>query len=323
MNDPVPVNDSTLARAAAVIREGGLVGFPTETVYGLGANAMDATAVAGIFAVKQRPRFDPIIVHLADVSQLEQLVTGVPELARDLVDHFWPGPLTLVLPRNGNVPDIVTAGLPSVAIRLPGHPVAQRLITEAGCPIAAPSANRFGSLSPTTAGHVSEQLGDGVDMILDAGPCRVGVESTVVDLAGATPRLLRPGGLSREDLEAVVGPIEQHVAQPADDTAPKSPGLLSRHYAPRTPLSIAENLESLPAGRLGLLTLQAPANPDPFDVVETLSESGDTIEAATGFFAALHRLDSAGLERIIALPFPEAGLGLALNDRLRRAASAV
>ena len=323
MNEPVLVNDETLAHAASVIRSGGLVGFPTETVYGLGANALDARAVAGIFAAKGRPRFDPLIVHLTDTSTLVHLVTNVPAVAEKLIDHFWPGPLTLVFPRSEHVPDIVTAGLPTVAIRLPAHPVAQQLILGAGCPIAAPSANRFGSLSPTTATHVSQQLGDVVDLILDAGPCQVGVESTVLDVSGATPRLLRPGGLSREDLEAVAGPIQHQAAHPVDDTAPVSPGLLSRHYAPRTPLSIAEHLESLPPGRLGLLTLQTPVNVAAFETVEALSESGDTVEAAAGFFAALHRLDTAGLERIIALPFPEAGLGLALNDRLRRAAATV
>jgi len=305
------------------LRRGGLVAFPTETVYGLGANAYDSRAVARIFDVKGRPRLDPIIVHVADVSWLRRVVAEVPKLARELAERFWPGPLTLVLPKKKSIPDIVTAGLKTCGVRAPDHPLAQKLLRRADVPIAAPSANRFGQLSPTRAEHVRAQLGDRIDLILDGGPCRIGVESTVLELTGDRPCLLRPGGVTLEELEKVAGPIE--VAQ--TDAAgphipPSSPGQFPQHYAPRTPLIVLDRLEQLPAGqRVGLITLGPVEPPRPVEAVEVLSQRSDLVEAAANFFAALHRLDASDLDLICALPFPDQGLGRALNDRLRRAAA--
>ncbi len=307
-----------LAEAAVILRNGGTVAFPTETVYGLGANALDPRAVARVFEIKQRPRFDPLIVHVPSVAQGQQVVREWPDTARELVQRFWPGPLTLVLPKGDVIPDIVTAGLPTVALRMPAHPLALALIAEAGVPVAAPSANRFGSISPTTSDHVRAQLGGAVDLVLDGGPCQVGVESTVVGLAGDGPVLLRAGGTPVEEIEQVVGPVQR---SGADLARPTSPGQYPRHYAPRTPLSVCADWHDLPlAGRSGLLTLGPPTMAGPFEAVEVLSERGDVREAAANLFAALHRLDALGLDRIVAVRVPDAGLGLAINDRLRRAA---
>ncbi len=311
-------------RAAALIRGGGVVAFGTETVYGLGANAFDASAVARVFDVKARPRLDPLIVHVAERGDLERLTTHIPATAERLAEHFWPGPLTLVLQKSDDVPDLVTAGLPTVAVRVPDHQLARQLIVLAGVPIAAPSANRFGEVSPTTAAHVSQQLGDRIDYILDGGPCGVGVESTVLHLAGDHPLLLRPGGVTQEEIESVIGPVQRPVAAASDPSGPQmSPGLLSRHYAPRTPLRIIADLSDVPPEPCtGLLTLRPVTASERFAAVEVLSEQGDLREAAANFYAAVRRLDDRGLKRIMALPFPEEGLGRALNDRLRRAACA-
>jgi len=240
MSDPP---STEIDRAAEVLRRGGLVAFPTETVYGLGADATNAEAVARLFAAKDRPRFDPVIVHLAAPEDLEPLVTAIPPVARTLIERFWPGPLTLVLPKTESVPDIVTAGRPTVAVRMPDHALALSLIAAAGRPIAAPSANRFGRLSPTRAEHVAEQLGDRVELILDDGPCQVGIESTVLDLAGPGPRLLRPGATTLEALNEIIGPVDVHPGT-AQDEPLASPGMLPRHYAPRTPLELVDDVES-------------------------------------------------------------------------------
>jgi L-threonylcarbamoyladenylate synthase len=313
------ISDSLLERAAQTIREGGLVSFPTETVYGLGANALDAVAVAGIFEIKRRPRFDPLIVHIAAVDELSQLVVAIPQPARELIRQFWPGPLSLVLPKRPSVPDIVTAGLAQVAVRCPAHEVARALIEAAGVPIAAPSANRFGCVSPTTAEHVREQFGDELEIILDAGPCDIGVESTVISFAESQPMLLRPGGVTLEEIEGVVGPV---AIGPTDDVHPASPGQLSRHYAPSTPLVISDQPLTLPPNqRYGLLTLQPADDSERFAAIEVLSASGSMREAASNLFAALRRLDAAKLHGIVARPVPEVGLGRAIMDRLRRAAA--
>ncbi|MGH7126920.1 MAG: L-threonylcarbamoyladenylate synthase [Planctomycetaceae bacterium] len=319
---PCPLG-TDVPRAATILRSGGLVAFATETVYGLGVNALDPAAVAQVFAVKERPRFDPLIVHVADVAWLERLTTRVPPVARALTERFWPGPLTLVLPKTEIVPGLVTAGLPTVAVRVPDHPLALDLLRECALPLAAPSANPFGRISPTRAEHVAEQLGERIDYILDGGPCRVGVESTVVQVPAedGPALLLRPGGLPAEAIEALTGPLI--IPAPSDRPelhAPASPGRLPSHYAPHTPLVLAEENAALPEGRLGLLTLTRPANADRFTAVEVLSPTGDLTEAAAGFFAALRRLDAAGLDLIVARPVPEEGLGRAINDRLRRAA---
>jgi L-threonylcarbamoyladenylate synthase len=227
-----------------------------------------------------------------------------------------------VLPKRDAVPDLVTAGLPTVAVRVPAHPLALELLTLTGLPIAAPSANLFGHVSPTTAAHVAEQLGDRIDLILDGGPCRIGVESTVLLLTGERPVLLRPGGVTREEIEAAVGPVESSAISTASPAPLLSPGLTARHYATRTPLVLVDHLAAAPHGpTIGALAFQAVADPDDFGAVEVLSETGDLREAAAGFFAALRRLDAAGLQCIVAERLPECGLGAAMNDRLRRAAA--
>jgi L-threonylcarbamoyladenylate synthase len=309
-------------RAARLLVGGGLVAFATETVYGLGANALDTRAVARIFEVKGRPRFDPLIVHVADPKCLERLVTAIPDLARALIERFWPGPLTLVLPKAAIVPDLVTAGLPSVAVRMPAHPLALKLLERADTPIAAPSANLFGQVSPTTSQHVADQLGSQIDYILDGGPCSVGLESTVLNLSGAVPTLLRPGGVSREQIEEVVGAVASISLVSVGVKPQLGPGLLATHYATRTPLVLAKPEDQLPdAPRVGLLAFQPESSLQPFAAVEILSPRGDLAEAAANLFAAMRRLDVLNLDLIVARPVPDIGLGGAINDRLRRAAS--
>lgn len=311
-----------VSRAARLLADGQVVAFPTETVYGLGANALDPLAVARVFAAKGRPHFDPLIVHVTTLDDVRSLTTDFPSNAETLAAAFWPGPLTLVLPKVEAVPDLVTAGLPSVGIRVPEHPLARQLIAQSGVPVAAPSANLFGHVSPTTAAHVAEQLGDRIAYILDGGPCRVGIESTVLQLSGDHPMLLRPGGICAEDLAALIGPLDVLAATSNPSTAPQSsPGQLDRHYAPRTPLRIVDELPAPTSNSTGLLTLKPVESHQRFARVETLSSTGCLTEAAANFYAALRRLDDAGLTGIIARPFPDEGLGHALNDRLRRAAA--
>jgi L-threonylcarbamoyladenylate synthase len=306
-----------ICQAAEVIRRGGLVAFPTETVYGLGANALNIEAVARIYEVKRRPHFDPLIVHIASCEQAEELVAEFPQEARRLTDFFWPGPLTVILSKSKSVPDIVTSGLPTVAIRMPAHPVAQDLIQEAKCPVAAPSANLFGTISPTCAEHVRRQFGRAIDFILDGGPCSVGVESTIVSLAGPRPVVLRPGGITVEQIESVIGRVE--VAHPSDHR-PLSPGRLERHYAPSTPLRLVDAIARPPQGiRAGLLSL-GPTAQEGFAAIEVLSPTGSLPEAAANLFAAMRRLDEAGLDLILATDVPQQGVGRAINDRLHRAA---
>lgn len=308
-----------LDKAAAAVREGGLVAFPTETVYGLGADALNPHAVVKIFDAKERPRFNPLIVHINSTGMLNSLVDTVPREAQLLIDRFWPGPLTLVLSKKDTVPDLVSAGLPSVGIRMPDNPIALELIRRANRPIAAPSANKSGQISPTTAEHVREQLEGVVDVILDGGACMVGVESTIVSLAHQRPLLLRPGGLAPEVIEEITGPLE---IPDADSMQNASPGRSLRHYAPKTRLVLGDPTARLETGRKALLT----CGPLPkevttrYDVVENLSETGNLEEAACKLFATLRRLDSQELDLIVAVPAPNRGLGFAINDRLRRAA---
>jgi L-threonylcarbamoyladenylate synthase len=305
-----------IKEAARIIHSGGLVAFPTETVYGLGADAGNAHAVVRIFEVKARPRIDPLIIHVAD-PEGAQRYGNFPKSAAELMTRFWPGPLTLIVDKNPSVPPIVTAGLETVAIRVPAHPAALALIRETGCGIAAPSANPFGYVSPTEAQHVAEQLGDSIDLILDGGPCAIGLESTILSLASPTPSILRAGGTAIEELESILGKLDilTHASH-----QPHAPGQLIRHYATHTRLEIAEEiLEELnPAERVGLLSLIAPANPKKYDAVEVLSPSGDLREAAANLFRALRRLDSLSLDKIIARPVREEGIGRAIMDRLRR-----
>jgi L-threonylcarbamoyladenylate synthase len=316
----LPADDpAAIAEAADTIRRGGLVAFPTETVYGLGANALDARAVARVFEVKARPTFDPLIVHVASLADLPRVAQPTDPRVRVLAERFWPGPLTLVLPRRPEVPDIVTAGLDTVGVRVPGHAAAHALLVAAQTPIAAPSANPFGYVSPTTAAHVAERLGAAVDLILDGGPCRVGVESTILSLAVDPPVVLRPGGVSREQLEAALG-RRLEVASAAGK--PLAPGQLPKHYATRTPLRIVAGPAVPPAaGRVGLVAFSRSSASDGFAAVEVLAEDGSPATAAANLFAALRRLDALSLDLIVAERCPETGLGLAIMDRLRRAAA--
>lgn len=308
----------SVAEAARLLRDGQLVAFPTETVYGLGGDATNERAVAAIFEAKGRPQFNPLISHVLDAAEARKFVRWTP-MAEKLAARFWPGPLTLVLPRAPGSPIslLATAGLDSVAIRAPSHPVAQALIRAAGRPIAAPSANRSGAVSPTQAAHVAESLGDRVPLILDGGPCLVGVESTVLDLTTTTPTLLRPGGATREAIEAVVGPIAVSHALPSGEAARKSPGQLESHYAPARPVRLGA---STVGADEGLLAFGARV-PQGAMLTYNLSPSGDLAEAAANLFAQMRLLDRPGIGRIAVMPIPETGLGLAINDRLRRAAA--
>jgi L-threonylcarbamoyladenylate synthase len=298
---------------------GGLVAFPTETVYGLGCDAFNARAVAKVFEAKNRPAFDPIIVHISEFAMLSWVAARVDALSKKIARAFWPGPLTLVLLRSARVPPLVTAGLETVAVRMPAHPIALKLISAAGTPLAAPSANIFGRLSPTTAAHVHAQLADKIDLIIDGGRCAVGVESTVVAVSGKKARVLRLGGLALEKLERVAGEVE---LQTRPQARPQAPGQLEKHYAPCTPVQLLRHAKTdLPKknARVGLLAFTQPRDPSAYAAVEVLSQKADLCEAAANFFAALHRLDAQGLDVILAEPVPEVGLGRAIMDRLRKA----
>ncbi|MCW5734701.1 MAG: threonylcarbamoyl-AMP synthase [Enhydrobacter sp.] len=307
----------SLAEAARLIRAGELVAFPTETVYGLGADATNERAVAKIFEAKGRPHFNPLISHVTDAAEAERFVVW-SETADRLAAKFWPGPLTLVLPRSSGsaIALLTTAGLDSVAIRAPAHPMALALIRAAGCPIAAPSANRSGGVSPTRAEHVAESLGGRVSLILDGGRCTIGVESTVLDLTGETPTLLRPGGATREAIEAAIGPIALSHVLPTGDAARKSPGQLASHYAPSRPVRLEASSVAPDEGLLAFGTPLPGAR-----LTLNLSPHRDLTEAAANLFAQLRALDRPEIARIAVMPIPQTGLGLAINDRLRRAAT--
>ena len=330
---PTGEPESAIAQAAALLRQGKLVAFPTETVYGLGADAINPDAVAAIFVAKGRPASDPLIVHIADLGQLASVVAETPPLALQLAERFWPGPLTLILPRAATIPLNVTAGGPTVGVRIPASLVAQKLLREAGVPVAAPSANRFMRTSPTTAAHVLADLDGRIDCVLDGGPCAVGVESTVLDLMTTPPRILRPGAVTLEELREVAPEIAGPLATETGPVA-RAPGQMERHYAPRTPLVVfagrgeralaairSEAEASLAQGkRVGVLL--------PESEIETLSgldicaESlgADLAAISRNLYAALRALDSAGLDLLLTHTYADEGLGLALNDRLRRAA---
>ncbi len=264
-----------------------------------------------------------MIVHLSEISQLDEFVKNISEPAQKLIGRFWPGPLTLVLPKRENIPDLVTAGLPNVAIRIPERKSARELIASAGVPIAAPSANRFGSVSPTTADHVFDGLDGRIAAVLDGGTCEIGVESTVLACpADGTVTLLRPGGLSLEVIEEAIGTVQKLDPDSYRDDSPQAgPGMLSRHYAPSKPIEIVHNLNDVTDRNLNGALVIGSVNTKDYAVVENLSPTGSLIEAAVNFFAALRRLEKTEIETIIAVPFPNKGLGLALNDRLRRAAA--
>ena len=306
-----------IEHAARALRAGRLVAFPTETVYGLGAVATNDRAVAAIFAAKGRPRFNPLIVHVTDAAAARALVRWNDTAGR-LAAHFWPGALTLVLPRAEGCPLslLVSAGGDTVGLRAPAHPVAQALLEATVLPVAAPSANPAGRISPTTADHVEANLGDRIDLILDGGPCPVGIESTVLDVTGDPPRLLRPGGVTREALEAVVGPLAGPA--PASDTdRPRAPGQLASHYAPARPLRLDATEVSADEALLAFGPHPLPGAARTLN----LSPSSDLVEAAANLFAMLRALDRPELRAIAVMPVPDRGLGEAICDRLRRAAA--
>jgi L-threonylcarbamoyladenylate synthase len=314
----VPATTESLDRAAALLRGGGVVAFPTETVYGLGANAFDARAVARVFEIKARPAFDPLIVHVSDDAMLERVAEDIPATARTLIRAFWPGPLTIVLNKRADIPDLVTAGLPTVAVRMPAHPIARALIERAATPLAAPSANPFGYLSPTQAAHVERMLDDRVDCIIDGGPTEHGVESTIVMLE-PRPALLRPGAIPIEAIEASIGPLARELS---DEARPLAPGRLSQHYAPHTPIRIVNHAARVPESeRNGAVLLAFRTPVAGYLDARVLSAAGNLREAAAHLFEYLHELDALGAVRIDAERLPMKGVGAAIMDRLQRAGS--
>ena len=305
--------------AKRLLEAGNVVGIPTETVYGLAANAFDTDAVLTIFRVKNRPAFDPLIVHTDSLAGAARFVTNIPEPARLLAEAFWPGPLTLLLPKRDLIPDLVTAGLPTVGVRVPNHPLTLDLLAELDFPLAAPSANPFGYISPTTARHVADQLGDQVPYILDGGPASVGLESTIVGFENDVPTVFRLGGLTLALVEEVVGPV---AVRPHSTSNPQAPGMLSSHYAPRKPFVLLPPGHSPPpGGRAGALVVREPFGGIPAEQQRVLSPTGDLAEAAKNLFGHLRALDALDVDVIYAEPLPNRGLGFAMNDRLRRASS--
>lgn len=317
--DPRHPDVTVLRRAAAILRRGGLVAFPTETVYGLGASALMPEAIERLYAAKGRPAFNPLIVHVTGEAQARRVVAGWPEEAEALAARFWPGPLTLVLPKPGHLPDIVTAGLGTVAVRAPSHPVARALIDEAGIPLAAPSANRSGSISPTRAEHVLRTLDGRIDMVLDAGPTEVGIESTVVALSPA--RLLRLGHVGRAELEAVIGPVSDETRAASDE--PASPGMLLRHYAPEAVVVMVArgDARALAAALAGEAHTGAILHSLPARGQDQIRLPDEPAAYAQGLYAALHQLDER-CDRIVVEAPPESAAWDAVCDRLRRAAHA-
>jgi L-threonylcarbamoyladenylate synthase len=314
-------------RAVGVLRDGGLVAFPTETVYGLGADATNTEAVGRIFTVKGRPVGHPLIVHLGDADQLDAWAEHVAPAARLLADAFWPGPLTMILPRSARVPDAVTGGRDTVGLRVPDHPVARALLEAFGGGIAAPSANRFGHVSPTTAAHVRTDLGDDVDLVLDGGPCTVGVESTIIDLTTGEPEILRPGGVSIDRLADVLGRVPR-VWLGDDDGPARAPGMLAAHYAPAAQVEIVASDDEvaeratrhLEGGRVVGVLAPMAVRDLPLDVLE-LEPVGEPEEYAQLLYARLRQADRLGIEVLLVVPPPERGVGIAVADRLRRAAA--
>lgn len=322
------ISDDNIRRAAEVLAQGGLVGMPTETVYGLAADATNDLAVASIFEAKGRPSFNPVIVHVNDLNAAADIV-DLNDKAEHLASIFWPGPLTMILPRRAGtaVSLLTSAGLPTQAIRIPAHPVARKLIDALGRPIAAPSANASGSLSPTTPQHVAQSLGDKAGVILAGGKAGVGLESTVIDMTGDVPVVLRPGGITIEDLRMNMGQVD--VSIEAVDDKPKSPGQLLRHYAPKTKLrlkavDVAPDEALLAFGSMRFMGIRGGgfAKDLPPDQLLNLSEKGDLTEAAANLFSMLHQLDQTNVSGIAVMNIPDTGLGMAINDRLKKAAGA-
>lgn len=309
-----------ISKAVALLNAEELVAIPTETVYGLAGNIFSEKAIKRIFETKKRPFFNPLIVHIPSVDHLSDIVSYIPEKAQRLANAFWPGPLTLVLKKNAKIPDIITAGKDTVAVRIPNHPVALALLNQLEFPLAAPSANPFGSISPTTAKHVSDYFKDHIHMVLDGGPCQRGIESTIIGFEGDEPIIYRLGSTAIEDIEAIVGPI---VIKNKKEIAPDAPGMLERHYAPKTVTilvdDISEAIQKHKNKRIGVLAMNTVSQDDAVIFQIALSESNDLHEAAAKLYDALHQLDNQNLDIIIAERFPDFGLGTSINDRLRRA----
>ncbi len=315
----VTVTDN-IQEAAQYLQQNDVVGIPTETVYGLAGNIYSEKAIRKIFAVKQRPLFNPLIVHLPNVARLHEVVSEIPPKAKDLAKHFWPGPLTLILKKKDSIPDLITAGKDTVAVRIPQHPTTLALLNALPFPLAAPSANPFNRISPTTADHVAAYFKNEIPMVLDGGPCQRGLESTIVGFENGQPILYRLGAISKEALEAVVGPIS---VQSKAEKAPQAPGMLAKHYAPKTKMHLHSNilpfLDQHKDQRIGVLSLKKHFDHPAVVHNEVLSQTGDLEEAAANLYGALHRLDSHNLDLIVAERMPNSGLGLSINDRLERA----
>lgn len=315
-NHPI-VTDNQIAEAATIIRAGGLVAFPTETVYGLGANALDAEAVAGIFAAKERPSFDPLIVHIHHLDWLKTICSSNDHRVNKLAAAFWPGPLTIVLPKSELIPDLVTSGLPNVAVRMPNHPVALRLIEAAGCPIAAPSANKFGKLSPTSAEHVKKQLPE-IECVLDGGKTSVGVESTVIGLEPDGFFIFRHGAVTESMLLEI---MPQSSKKPEHPAQAASPGLMKSHYSPEVKMYIiGEHTVPDDTSKAALLSFKKQQPSKLYQSTLWLTENGDLKEAAVRLFERLHQLEESDIEFVVVEPVPETGIGIAVMDRLRKAA---
>ncbi|GAB5539300.1 MAG: L-threonylcarbamoyladenylate synthase [Salibacteraceae bacterium] len=307
-------------RAAQILSRGGLVAIPTETVYGLAGNIFDETAIKSIFEKKNRPLFNPLIVHVKSMEYIQNIASYIPPKAEQLADAFWPGPLTLVLKKKAIVPHIITAGKDTVAIRMPDHPVTQQLLRAIDFPLAAPSANPFGKISPTNAEHVASYFENDLEMVLDGGQCKRGIESTIVGFNDDTPALYRLGSISKEEVEKIIGPIE---SMTRNDDSPEAPGMLSRHYAPNTPTNLVTDvsafLKNHPHRRIGVIVFTQKNALPPYSVLRVLSIDGDYQEAASKLYSTLHELDKLNLDMIVAERFPDEGLGKSINDRLERA----
>ena len=304
--------------AVRLLQAGQVVAIPTETVYGLAGNAYNETALAKIFEAKERPTFDPLIVHIAEIDQLDDVAKDIPEAAYRLAQAYWPGPLTMILPKKDCIPDLATSGLPSVAVRFPSHPVARRIIKESGLPLAAPSANLFKHVSPTTALHVAEQLGDRIAGIVDGGPCQVGVESSIVSLTGNTPAILRPGAIAPEMVKDILGEVIVKTSSSQPGKPMTAPGQCDTHYRPQVPLYYGEVPQgyALPK-RTARIAFGNGAGPIPETV--NLSKAGNMVEATANLYALMHELDNPDYDLILVDPIPNIGIGMALNDRLKRA----
>ena len=309
-----------ISKAVKLLNADEVVAIPTETVYGLAGNIFSETAIMRIFATKKRPFFNPLIVHISSVEDLSSIVSYVPEKAKLLADAFWPGPLTLVLPKQSSIPNIITAGKDTVAVRIPNHPITLQLLNELKFPLAAPSANPFGSISPTTAKHVEDYFSNDINMILDGGPCQRGIESTIIGFENDEPIIYRLGSTDIEAIAAIVGPV---AIKNKKEIAPDAPGMLERHYAPATETilvnDISEAITMHSDKRIGILAFQHPIKHEAIQYQVVLSESKDVLEAASKLYDALHQLDKQDLDLIIAERFPDYGLGKSINDRLQRA----